>query len=134
MSVRIRIKQSTGISASSAEDQDLGKLAYEVYTDDMSEGGSWKTTVAAGATQTIHLDDITSAKFLSMRFTSKDPTLPMTQVLVTINGTIAIPVFQAPGTKEAYLTLTSPGITALVVANTEVGAVDLDLTIAVAGD
>lgn len=134
MSVRLRYKLTAAVSSSSAEENDLGNAKFEVVTDSNDEGGIWKTTVAPSTTDTIELDNITTAKFLMLRFTPTDPTQTMTQVAVTLNGTATIPVYPAPNSKEAVLMLTSSGITSLSVANTDPASVKLDVIVGVVGD
>lgn len=134
MTVRLRYKMYAAVSSSSAEENDLGNAKFEVVTDANNEGGIWKTTIAAGATETIDLDNITTAKFLMLRFTPNDPTQLMTAVSVTLNGTAVLPVYPTPDAKEALLVLTSSGITSLTVANTDPSAVKLDIIVGVVGD
>jgi hypothetical protein len=134
MSVRLRYKLTAAVSSTTAEENDLGNAKFEVVTDSNNEGGIWKTTVAAGATDTIELDNITTAKFLMLRFTPTDPTQTMTQVSVTLNGTATLPVYPAPNSKEAVLVVTSSGITSLSVANTDPSSVKLDVIVGVVGD
>lgn len=136
MGVRLRYKVVVGISSTPAEELDLGNQRYEVVSDSESEGGIWKTTCAANTTMSIQLDNITSAKFLTMRFSSKDPTLKMTAVTVTLNGTAVLPPLAPVGTvqDEALLMLTTTGITSVTVANTQTGSVMLDVIIGTTGD
>lgn len=135
MSVRLRFKLSAAVSSSIAEENDLGKVATEVCTDDLNEGGAWKTTVAAGAVaQALPLDSISSAKFLSIKVASKDPTLVMKQVDLILNGTLTLPLLPVGSSKEALFLISSAGITSLAVTNNASGAVEVDFIIAVGGD
>lgn len=134
MSVRLRYKVTAAVSSSSAEENDLGNSKFEIVDDTPSEGGSWKTTVAPATTDVIDLDNIASAKFLSLRFAPKDPTLTLTAVGVILNGGPALQVQPLGAAKEAHFLISSAGITSLSLANTAVGAVAVDVTICVAGD
>jgi hypothetical protein len=135
MSVRLRYKMTAAVSSNQAEENDLGNAKFEVVTDLTNEGGVWKTTVAALTTATLNLDDITTAKFLMLRFTPTDPTQTMTAVTVTLNGTAVLPpVYPVPNAKEAMLMLTSSGITAVTVANLDPASVKLDIIVGVSGD
>lgn len=136
MSVRLRYKLSVAVSSSLAEENDLGNTKFEVVSDDSDEGGVWKTTVAAATTVVLNLDNITSAKFLMMRFTPKDPTQVMTPVVLTLNGTIVLPPITSVGSTqdEAIFMISTSGITAVQVANTDVASVPLDIIIGTSGD
>ncbi len=134
MTVRLRYKMEVSVSSTSAEDKDLGNVKVDVCADDTSEGGCWKTTVAAAATETLDLDNIASATFLALRIAPKDPTQTMTAVTVTINGGAAFALLPVGAAKEAHLMLSSTGITSVTVANTQPSAVALDVTVSVAGD
>ena len=135
MAVRLRYKISVACSSSNAEENDLGNTKYEVVSDANSEGGVWKTTIAAAATVTLNLDNITSAKFLMMRFTPKDPTQTMAALVLTLNGTIILPPIYPVGDQdEAIFMISTSGITAVQLANTDVAAVPVDIIIATAGD
>jgi hypothetical protein len=136
MSIRLRYKLSVAVSSSQAEENDLGNTKYEVVSDSANEGGVWKTTVAAAATVTLNLDNIASAKFLMLRFTPKDPTLVMTALVLTLNGTIVLPPINPVGAAqdEAIFMISTSGITAVQIANTDVAAVAVDVIVGVAGD
>lgn len=136
MSVRLRYKLSVAVSSTNAEDNDLGNTKFEVVADDNNEGGVWKTTVAAAATVTLNLDNITSAKFLFMRFTPKDPTLKMTALVLTLNGTIVLPPIYPVGSTqdEAIFMISTSGISSVQIANTDASAVAVDIIIGTSGD
>ena len=135
MSVRLRFKLYAAVSSTSAEENDLGKVLGEVCDDSQSEGGAWKTTVAAAAVNVaLPLDSIASAKFLAVKATPKDPTQTMTQVDIILNGTITIPLFPIGTSKEALFMVSSAGITSLAVTNNQPSAVPVDLVIVVGGD
>lgn len=135
MSVRLRYKISVAVSSTPAEENDLGNVKYEVVADSTNEGGVWKTTVANAVTATLPLDSITSAKFLLLRITSKDPTLEMAPVTITLNGTITLPPIGPVGDmKEAIFMISTTGITSLSVANTDPSAVTVDIVVGTAGD
>lgn len=136
MSIRLRYKLSVAVSSTNAEENDLGNTKFEVVSDSVNEGGVWKTTVAAAATVTLNLDNITSAKFLMMRFTPKDPTQTMTALVLTLNGTIVLPPIYPVGSTqdEAVFMISTSGITAVQVANTDTASVPVDIIVGVAGD
>lgn len=136
MAVRLRYKLSLAVSSTSAEENDLGNVKFEVVSDDPSDGGAWKTKIDAAATVTLNLDNITSAKFLMMRFTPTDPTQKMAPVTLTLNGTIVLPPIAAlvGQQDEALFMITTSSITSVQVANTDVAAVPIDIIIGVAGD
>jgi hypothetical protein len=134
MSVRLRYKVTAAVSSTSAEENDLGNLKSEIVDDTSNEGGAWKTTLAPAATEVINLDNIASAKFLALKFVSKDPTLVMTAVNLILNGGSALSVFPVGAAKEAHFLISTTSITSLSLANTATGAVTVDVTICVVGD
>lgn len=134
MSVRLRYKLSIAVSSTTAELNDLGNVEFEVVSDDNADGGAWKTSCPANATTAINLDGITTGTFLSLRFTTTDPTQTLTQVLVTINGTATLPVFPTGlDAKEALFVITSTGVTSVSVANLDPASVPLDCIVALCG-
>ena len=136
MTVRARYKIEAGISSTSAEDRDLGNHLFESLADQENEGGSRKTRLPAAAVdQELTMCDIATARLLIVRTVAADVNDTPVEITVKRNtvGNEAIEVGPLPGTKEGYLLLTTvTGITALFASNP--GAVDMDVTIIVAGD
>ncbi len=134
MSIRIRFKLAVAVSSSNKEENDLGNFKAEVVSDEPNEGGCWKTTVAAGATVTLDLDNITVASFLMLRATPKDPTETLTPVTLTLNGGATFVMDPVGTMQESYFLLTSSSITSVTLANADAAAVDIDVVIGTAGD
>jgi hypothetical protein len=135
MPVRSRYKIEASVSSTSAEDKDLGNVAYEVYTDDLSDGGSWKFKLAAAAPDTqIGLGDISSAKMLIIRTNAKDPNATPGVINLRLNliGNPVIPIAPIGQAKEGHFVLSTSGITAIFLANP--GSIDMEVTVTVAGD
>ena len=135
MSVRVRYTLKAAISSTSAEEKDLGNLAFEVVTDSLGEGGTRKFTIAAGAVDVeVTLGNISSAKFVILRSVSKDPTLIVGELRYRRNTLVAdqTPLVPLGEQKEAHALLTTSSLTGLFVSN--VGTVDAELTVGVAGD
>ena len=135
MPVRFRQGVKIGVSSTSAEEKDLGNLNWEIVTDDLGEGGSWKTLVEAGETDLeIALDNLASAKFLALRTVSKDPTKTPVALDFKKESPTGEVFTVAPlsGTKEGHFMICTDSITALYVTNA--GAVDMEVTIVTAGD
>jgi hypothetical protein len=135
MSVRVRYKLVASVSSSSAEEKDLGNATWEVYTDQLGEGGTRKTTLAVGATDVqLPLDNIASAKVIIVRTNATNPNDTPGTVNLKLNNTGATPLPLAPmgDAKEAHFVLASTGMTALYASNP--GAVQMDVTVIVAGD
>ena len=133
----IRLRQSTTIAVSSGtqETKDLGNVYWEVLTDGLGEGGTWKTLVPAGATDVeIPMDSIASVAFLALKTTAKDPTA--TPVSLDFKKDSALgevfTVDPLPNTKQGHFLLTTSSITALYVTNS--GAVDMEVIVVAAGD
>jgi len=135
MPVRFRQGAQIGVSSTNAEEKDLGNLSWEVVTDALGEGGSWKTLVAAAETDLeIRLDNLAAAKFLALRTVAKDPTQDPVALAFKKDG-VGGEVFTVEplsGTKEGHFMITTSSITALYVTNA--GTVDMEVTIVVAGD
>ena len=135
MTVRVRYGLSGAISSSTAENKDLGNGVFEVIDDTQGEGGSRKITLPASATDvSIGMCDIADAKFFMLRATPKDPNDDCHEVKIRFNLITADEISIKPlGTgKEAYILLTTTGVTALFATNT--GATDMSLTLFIAGD
>lgn len=134
MAVRLRYHIEASVSSSTADCKDLGNVCVDALSDAPNEGGIWKTRVAANATVTLPLDSITAATFLMLRIVSADPTLTLTPVSITLNGTATLTLAPVGTTKESNFLITSDGLTSLQVANTATGAVAIDIIIGTAGD
>lgn len=135
MPVRFRQGVTIGVSSTSAEEKDLGNLKWEVVTDDLGEGGSWKTLVEAGEIDLeIALDNLAAAKFLALRTVSKDPTQNPVALTFKKESALGEPFVVQPlaGTKEGHFMISTDAITALFVTNS--GVVDMEVTIVTAGD
>ena len=135
MPIRLRHSVSIEVSSGTQEQKDLGNVAWNVVTDGLGEGGTWKTLVAAGATDVeIRMDNIASVSFLALRTSAKDPTqspISLDFKRETTNGEI-FTVAPLSGTKEGLFMMTTSGLTALFVTNG--GAVDMEVIVVAAGD
>jgi len=80
----------------------LGNTSVSVTSDVPSEGGMWKTVLAAGATVVIPLDSIATAVFLMLRATASDQTLTMAPLRVTLNGTDSVVLAPIGTGREAH--------------------------------
>lgn len=135
MPVRVRYKTEVFISSSMAGEEDLGKPIAYITNDLMGEGGTWKTTLVAGAVdQQLFLPNVASARFIWLRTNAKDPTQTLTGILVRRNLVTneQFPVDPLPGAKEAQWMQTTSALTALFASNPSV--IDIEVTIGVAGD
>jgi len=76
MAIRLRQSGSVKVSSCSQTDTaDLGSIAWEVVSDGLGEGGTWKTLVPAStADLQIGLDNVSSVSFLALKTQTKDPT------------------------------------------------------------
>ena len=136
MAVRLRYKIEIAVSSTTAEDKDLGNLKCEVVTDASNEGGTWKTTLAGGAANVqIPLDSISSARFLFVRATSKDPNVGPVEIRLRRNSVMGEEISVVPfsDVKEGHMFLCTTGLTALYATNTS-GSVVMDLTLIAIGD
>jgi len=134
----IRLRQGATITVSSSaqnENKDLGNLVWEVVTDDLGEGGTWKTLVPASSTDLeIKLDNVANVQFLALRTNSKDPTQDPVALDFKKNSA-AGEVFQIKPlskAKEGNFLMTTDGITSLFVTNG--GSIDMEVTVVIAGD
>lgn len=135
MAIRVRYKLTVTVSSSSSEEKDLGNNTYEVVNDEQSEGGTWKTTVAANATDVqIQLGNVAAGQFLVVRTVSKDPTIAPSAVTLKLNGTGSEPITVDPigSSKEGLFVLTTAGLASLHVSNPS--AVVMDVIVSAAGD
>jgi len=135
MGVRVRYKLDVAISSTPAEERDLGNGKFEIVVDSQSEGGSWKTTVLAGATdQQIQLPNVAVAKLIAIRTNPKNPNdVPVNLTFKrTSPAGEAIVVAPLATSKEGYLFLTTDSLTALYCTNA--GTISMEVTVYVAGD
>lgn len=135
MPIRLRQSSTIAVSSGTQETKDLGNIYWEVLTDGLNEGGTWKTQVPAGATDVeIRMDNIASVAFLALRTTAKDPTqAPIALDFKKENvGGEVFTVEPLPNTKEGHFLLTTSSITALYVTNS--GVVDMEVIVVAAGD
>jgi len=135
MAVRLTFKAEFSISSTMADEKDLGNGEYQVRTDSMNEGGTWRTRVADGATdQQINLDNIADAKWLYLRITPVVETDPSPTLSIKLDavGNTPISLTSPTDKKEGMMMLTTTGLSALYVSNASGYAVDL--TVSVAGD
>lgn len=135
MSVRVRYRLEIAISSTSAEEKDLANSVFEVVTDELGEGGVRKFTIAASSTDVaINLGNVTTTTFLAIRTNTKDPTEDPVTISVKRNGTgnEAIAIAPLADTKEGHLLISTAGLTSLHATN--VGSVDMELSLFSAGD
>lgn len=135
MSVRIRYKIEASVSSTTAEEKDLGNLSFEVVNDDSDEGGTRKTTLAAGATDvSVMLTEISTARFVLVKTNAKTPTETLGAITIKKNaiGGEAITIEPLPGASEAHMLLVTSGITDLFATNG--GTVDAEITVMGVGD
>jgi len=135
MTIRVRYKLEIAISSDQAEERDLGNGKYEIVVDSQGEGGAWKTTLAAGAVNTpVQLPNVSTAKFLVVRTTPKNPNAVPSVVSLRRETVVGeeIKVQSLTTSKEGYFMLTTDSLTALFASNP--GTVEMDLTVFVAGD
>ena len=134
----IRLRQSATVKVSSCnqtETGDLGNLAWEIVSDGLGEGGTWKTLVPAATTDLeIHLDNIAAVNFLAIQTQTKDPTQAPVALDFKKNavGGEVFTVQPLSGSKRGYFLTTTDSITSLFVTNG--GAVDMEVIIVIAGD
>lgn len=135
MTVRVRYKLEIAISSTQSEERDLGNGKYEIVVDSQGEGGCWKITLPPAAVNTpIQLPNVTTAKFIVVRTTPKNPNQTPSEVRLRRETVLGeeIVVKSLTTSKEAYFVLTTDSLTALFASNP--GTVEMDLTLFVAGD
>lgn len=135
MTIRARYKITASVSSTSAEEKDLANQAWEVVTDTLGEGGSYKTTLAAGATNiSIQLSDVASAKFVAVRTAAKDPTQTPVDITLKRNSTTgeALVIRPIGDAKEGHFLMATDALTNLYATNA--GSVDMDVTVVMVGD
>ena len=136
MAVRVRYSVKVSVSSNSdTETGDLGNLAFEVVDDQQGEGGARKFRLPAGSVDTpIELGNVADAKLLFVKTNAKDPlddpvAIELNYPLTTNDAIVIKPIGTA---KEGHYILTTDSLTALFASNP--GAVDMELTLVVAGD
>lgn len=135
MAVRIRYHIEASVSSDSSEAKDLGQVRFEVVSDDHGEGGTWKTTLGASASDVeIRLDNIAAARMILIRTNAKDVNETPVQVDVKRNtiANEALPIVPLDSTKEGHLLWSTDSLSALYATNT--GAIDMELTVMAIGD
>lgn len=136
MSVRVRYSMKVQISSDpTTESKDLGNIAYEIVSDDLGDGGARKFTVAAGAADyQLDLGNVANAKFLMVKTNARndlESPVPVTLKSALVGGWSII-VAPLSGAKQGHFLMSVAGLAALYADNP--GAVDMELTLAVAGD
>lgn len=135
MPVRVRYRIEVAISSTPAEEKDLGNVAFEVVNDDAGEGGTRKTTLAAGATDvSVMMNEISDASFIAIKTNAKDPTETLGAITLKKNaiGGEEITIQPLPGESQAHMLLSTTGITDLFASNG--GTVDTEITVMAVGD
>lgn len=135
MAVRVTFEVNLSVSSTSADEKDLANLKNAQVSTAMGEGGSRKITIAAGVTdQEIELTNITTVRLLFLKVQPKNENDPAQEVTIKRNliGAEEIEIKPLADKKIGYLLLTTDDLTALFVTNP--GSVDVELTIATAGD
>jgi len=135
MPVRVRYSIKLSISSTTAEEKDLGNLAFEIVSDALGEGGTRKFTIPVGAVDVpVALGNVTSASLLLLRSIAKDPTCTVGALKFRRNTVVNPQEDLVPlGTqKEAHAIITTTGLTGLFVSNA--GSTEAELTVGVAGD
>ena len=135
MTVRTRYRIEVGISSDpNNETKDLGNRAYEVVNDAQDEGGSWKYTIP-GSTNNVSIlpPGIATARCIVIRTQPTDPTQPCGQIDIkkqSVSGE-AWSIIPLGNAKEAHMSITTDGITALYASN--LATVSMDVTITISG-
>lgn len=135
MGVRVRYKVEASISSTSAEEKDLGNVAYEVVNDAQGEGGTRKTLLAAGATDvSVMLTEISTATWVLIKTNTKDSTDTLTGIDLKKNDIAneVTTIEPLSGATQAHLLMSASGITDLFATNS--GSVDIEITVMAVGD
>ena len=135
MGVRVRYKIEASISSTSAEEKDLGNVAYEVLNDAQGEGGTRKTLLAAGATDvSVMLTEISTATWVLIKTNTKDSTDTLTGIDIKKNDIAneVTTIEPLTGAAQAHLLMSASGITDLFATNS--GSVDIEITVMAVGD
>lgn len=135
MPVRVRYKVETAISSSTSEERDLGNKKWEVVSDGLGEGGTWKTLVVATTVDLeVTLRDVSDAKLFCISTNAKDPNQSPVSIELKRNSVAGevIEIVPLSGAAQGHMLLTTTGLTAIFLSNP--GAVDMEVVIAVSGD
>lgn len=135
MPVRLTLDLEFSVSSTTADEKDLGNGKFFLRTDAFGEGGTWKTTIVATTVdQQFILDNVAVGRFLLIRVHPVSENDPGQAISVKLNdtGNTAIEIVPPDDKKDGYFVITTDNLTALYVTNA--GSVDVNLTIAVAGD
>lgn len=134
MAVRARFRIEAGVSSSSAELKDLGRLVMEVVTDGFNEGGTRKFRLAGGATNvTLALGNVAVGGAVLIRTTSDNPNDPVPDVEILLNGGVEpLLIRPVPDAKEGHFLLTTDSITSISASN--LGTTVVSLTLLFVGD
>lgn len=134
MSVRVRYSVLSAISSTPAEERDLGNSYWQIVTDVIAKGGSWRTIVPAGSSGILlQLDNISTINLLVIRTVSSDPNQLPVPVTIQINSLTAPALTIAPlgDSQEGHFLMSTAGVTALYASNA--GGVDMMLSLICAG-
>lgn len=135
MAVKLTLTTDLSISSTTADEKDLGNIHKFFTSNAMGEGGSRKILVPGGTTDaSIGLCDIATARFLMIITNPKNENDPSQEISIKRNsvGAEAILIKPFDDIKIGFFALTTDSLTDLFVTNP--GSVDVELTIAVAGD
>lgn len=132
---RVRYRIEASVSSTSAEEKDLGNLAFEVVNDESDEGGTRKTLLAAGATDvSVKLNEVSSAVFLLIKTNTQDPTQALGTIEIKKNavGGEVTEIVPLPDATEGHMLLSTSGITDLFASNP--GTIPTYITVMGVGD
>jgi len=135
MAVRLRYRIEAPVSSTPSETKDLGNARFEVVSDHLGEGGSWKTLLESGASEVqLYMGNIESVKFLLIRTAPRNQNVDPVDVEIRLNDltTDSIVISPLSGAREGHLLLCSDGISAVYASN--MGGVDMEITVVAAGD
>jgi hypothetical protein len=100
--VRVRYQIRCAVSSTYAEQRDLANTNWEIVTDCEGEGGSWKTLLPpATVNKLLNLGNLVTCRFVAIRTTSRDPTLPPVPIQINVNG--------PPESTATIVSATNPG-------------------------
>ncbi len=132
MPVTVRYGITVAVSSTSAEEKDLANGAYQVVTNNLIDGGSWKETIPAGTIdQPLTLVNVNDVNLIVIRTNSKDPTQTPGEIRIRRNLITAeqISIIPLSGTPEGHMLLSTDGLTSLYVTN--LAGVDMEMTITI---
>lgn len=135
MPVRVRVGTAVSISSTSAEERDLGNKNYEVLSDSLGEGGTWKTKILAATSDVeVSLRDVADASLLAISTNAVNSNQTAGSITLKRNtvGNEEIEIVPLAGTARGLFLITTTGLTAIFVSNA--GTVDMEITLTVAGD